>query len=168
MHEIWQSITTMVSTYHQSYLSFIFFPLKVLMFRWAIVLAMLVTILVGVIIVLCLRKRKLAMRMDSQVIQVSQVSQEEQRKTKDLEQNYSLIGERWDPCFWFNNSIYISKNKICVHESCFARLSVVKLISYYGPVIQKEWPRHSFWRRQPSCIIIKSCPERAGIQNTSS
>ena len=61
------------------------------MFRWAIVLALLVTILVGVIIVLCLRKRKLAMRMNSQV---SQVSQEEQRKTKDLEQNYSLIGER--------------------------------------------------------------------------
>ena len=61
------------------------------MFRWAIVLALLVTILVGIIIVLCLRKRKLAMRMNSQV---SQVSQEEQRKTKDLEQNYSLIGER--------------------------------------------------------------------------
>ena len=61
------------------------------MFRWAIVLALLVTILVGVIIVLCLRKRKLAMRMNSQV---SQVSQEEQRKTKDLEQSYSLIGER--------------------------------------------------------------------------
>ena len=61
------------------------------MFRWAIVLALLVTILVGVIIVLCLRKRKLAMRMNSQV---TQVSQEEQRKTKDLEQNYSLIGER--------------------------------------------------------------------------
>ena len=61
------------------------------MFRWAIVLALLVTILVGVIIVLCLRKRKLAMRMNSQV---SQVSEEEQRKTKDLEQNYSLIGER--------------------------------------------------------------------------
>ena len=54
-------------------------------------LALLVTILVGVIIVLCLRKRKLAMRMNSQV---SQVSQEEQRKTKDLEQNYSLMGER--------------------------------------------------------------------------
>ena len=61
------------------------------MFRWAIVLALLVTILVGIIIVLCLRKRKLAMRMNSQV---SQVSEEEQRKTKDLEQNYSLIGER--------------------------------------------------------------------------
>ena len=61
------------------------------MFRWALVLALLVTILVGVIIVLCLRKRKLAMGMNSQV---SQVSQEEQRKTKDLEQNYSLIGER--------------------------------------------------------------------------
>ena len=64
------------------------------MFRWAIVLALLVTILVGIIIVLCLRKRKLAMRMNSQVSQVSQVSQEEQRKTKDLEQNYSLMGER--------------------------------------------------------------------------
>ena len=61
------------------------------MIRWAIVLALLVTILVGVIIVLCLRIRKLAMRMNSQV---SQVSQEEQRKPKDLEQNYSLIGER--------------------------------------------------------------------------
>jgi len=61
---------------------------------WALVLALLVTIFVGVIIVLCLRKRKLAMRMNSQVSQVSQVSQEEQRKTKDLEQNYSLIGER--------------------------------------------------------------------------
>ena len=91
--------------------SFQLFPLKVFMFRWAIVLALLVTILVGVIIVLCLRKRKLAMRMNSQVSQVSQVSQEEQRKTKDLEQNYSLIGERWEPCFWFNNSIYISKAK---------------------------------------------------------
>ena len=95
--------------YHLSYLSFNFFPLTILMFRWAIVLALLVTILVGIIIVLCLRKRKLAMRMNSQVSQVSQVSQEEQRKTKDLEQNYSLIGERWDPCFWFNNSIFISK-----------------------------------------------------------
>ena len=61
------------------------------MFRWAIVLALVVTILVGIIIVLCLRKRKLAIRMNNQV---SQVSQEEQRKPKDLEQNYSLIGER--------------------------------------------------------------------------
>ena len=61
------------------------------MFRWAIVLALVVTILVGIIIVLCLRKRKLEMRMNSQV---SHVSQEDQRKTKDLEQNYSLIGER--------------------------------------------------------------------------
>ena len=58
------------------------------MFRWAIVLALLVTILVGVIIVLCLRKRTLAMKMNSKFIQVSQ---EESRKAKDMAQNYSLI-----------------------------------------------------------------------------
>ena len=53
-------------------------------------LALLVTILVGVIIVLCLRKRKLVMKMNGKF---SQVSQEESRKAKDMAQNYSLLGE---------------------------------------------------------------------------
>ena len=68
-----------------SYLSFNFFIYN-FMFRWAIVLALLVTILVGVIIVLCLRKRKLVMKMNSKF---SQVSQEKSLKAKDMAQNYS-------------------------------------------------------------------------------
>ena len=56
-------------------------------------LALVVTILVGVIIVLCLRKRKLAMKMNSKF---SQVSQEESRKAKDMAQNDSLIGEIYE------------------------------------------------------------------------
>ena len=162
MPEIWQSITTMVSTYHPSYLSFNYFPLKVLMFRWAIVLALLVTILVGVIIVLCLRKRKLAMRMNSQVSQVSQVSQEEQRKTKDLEQSYSLIGERWDPCFWFNNSIYISKQQNLCTWILFCKVFSGKIISYHEQDIHYERPRHSFWHRQPGYIIVNEGLPRKG------
>ena len=50
-------------------------------------LALVVTILVGVIIVLCLRKRKLVMKMNSKF------SQEESRIAKDMAQNYSFIGE---------------------------------------------------------------------------
>ena len=145
--------------YHLSYLSFNFFPLTILMFRWAIVLALLVTILVGVIIVLCLRKRKLAMGMNSQV---SQVSQEEQRKTKDLEQSYSLIGERWDPCFWFNNSIYISKQQNLCTWILFCKVFSGKIISYHEQDIHYERPRHSFWHRQPGYIIVNEGLPRKG------
>ena len=167
MPEIWQSISTMVSTYHLSYLSFNCFPLTIFMFRWALVLALLVTILVGVIIVLCLRKRKLAMRMNSQV---SQVSQEEQRKTKDLEQSYSLIGERWDPCFWFNNSIYISKQQNLCTWILFCKVFSGKVEWYH--IMNKIFIMRGldirFGTDSPvTSLWMKGCPEREGVQNTS-
>ena len=61
------------------------------MSRWAIVLALVIVVLLGLAIFLCLRKRNRALRQNS-----SRVEEEEggKPKTKDVEQTYSLVEER--------------------------------------------------------------------------
>ena len=60
------------------------------MLRWAIVLALVIVVLLGLAIFLCLRKRNRALRQNSRV------EEEEggKPKTKDVEQTYSLVEER--------------------------------------------------------------------------
>ena len=60
------------------------------MLRWAIVLALVIVVLLGLAIFLCLRKRNGALRQNS-----SRVEEEGGKpKTKDVEQTYSLVEER--------------------------------------------------------------------------
>ena len=59
------------------------------MLRWAIVLALVIVVLLGLAIFLCLRKRNRTLRQNSMIEE-----EEGKPKTKDVEQTYSLVEER--------------------------------------------------------------------------
>ena len=78
------------------------------MLRWAIVLALVIVVLLGLAIFLCLRKRNRALRQNS-----SRVEEEEggKPKTKDVEQTYSLVEERWNVLF-----VAFKHLQICIYQ----------------------------------------------------
>jgi len=57
---------------------------------WAIVVALAIVVLLGVGIFLCLRKRNRSLRQNSRI----EEEEEGKRKTKDVEQTYSLVEEK--------------------------------------------------------------------------
>ena len=108
--------------------------------RWAIVLAMLIMVLLGLAIFLCLRKRNRAIRQNSRI------EEEEKPKTKDVEQSYSLVEERWKKC------VFLPSNICRLAYQQWPNIFYQNIVEIKKKQMQPDWL--SFWHRQPLFILM--------------